>query len=232
MENSNQIVQTLGEVLEFMAPSAGGTVPGSTEEEYTQWVSWIQQKQEEYARRAFWRRTLTRATITLDGDTTVLPARFFKPNGLYALEVDGVNYCDPDAKLVSVEMDNEPFEDDDVTPNANFAKWRMRFEETQDNVSATIWYFANPPKPTAETDKLILPGDMIGFAALAEHYRTIGQEGSQDKAEADAENRFQEYLALEVLPDPSELISFTRKNENRTERFRSYYNRSDRYINS
>lgn len=226
MEETNQIVKTLGNVLDFMAPYAGGTVPDTDDEEYTQWVSWIQNKQEEYARRAFWRRTLTRVSITLDGDTTLLPDRFFKPNGLYVLDVDGINFADPDDKKVSVELDNEPTSD-------NYGSWQMRFTETQDSQAATLWYFANPPKPTATTDILLLPGDMIGYAALSEYYRTTGAEGSQDKAEEDAENRFREYISVEVLPDPSELITFNNgRNENRTNKFRNYYYRNNRYLNT
>jgi len=90
----------------------------------------------------------------------------------------------------------------------NFGLWQMRFKDTVTTVSATIWYFSNPPQPNTTMDILLLPGDMIGYAALAEYFRTANQEGSQDKSEQDAENRFQEYLSLEVLPSPNELMKF------------------------
>ena len=202
-------IQTLDQVLAFMAPFAGGSVPDTDDQEYTDWVTWIQNKQEEYARRAFWRRCLTRETITLtEGATTVLPDRFNKPNALYMLIVDndegeGIDWNEPGnsaEQTIFIEMINDNY-------SADFGSWQMRFDnEVEDAVTtAVMWYFSNPPKPTAGSDKLLLPGDMIGFASLAEYARQANQEGSQDKFEEDAENRFQEYLTLEVIPDKSEL---------------------------
>jgi hypothetical protein len=111
----------------------------------------------------------------------------------------------------------------------------MRFLNKADNDEAILWYFANPPKPTAESDILILPGDMIGYSALAEYFRTTGAEGSQDKAEEDAENRFIEYLSIEVIPDKSELLRNS-ESDTRVDRLataRSYYaNRSRRNYQS
>jgi hypothetical protein len=231
-------IQTLGDVLDFMAPYCGGSIPSETDSEYADWVRWIQNKQEEYARRAFWRRCLTRETITLNGETTLLPERFNRPNGLYMLIVDGVDWMDAnneDEQSVFVEMDNAPYTTG-TTVNPNFGKWQMRFLDAPVSKSATIWYFSNPPKPVATTDKLLLPGDMIGFAALAEYFRTANQEGSQDKAEQDAENRFQEYLSLEVIPSPNELLKFTDNSKGNTKtdflvKARDYYRtRTDRNI--
>lgn len=212
---SQSAIRTVADVMNMMAPFAGGSIPSATETEYTDWLRWIQQKQEEYARRAFWRRCLTRVTMTLDGATTYLPDRFHKPNGLYMVIVDGIDWMDPDnedQQNIFVELDNDVYQVDGVTPNTNFGKWRMRFLDAPSSVSATVWYFSNPPKPTAATDVLVLPGDMIGYSALAEYYRTSGSEGSQDKAEEDAENRFQEYLMLEVIPGKNELLKFERSN--------------------
>jgi hypothetical protein len=201
--------------MNLMAPFAGGTIPGVTDSEYQDWLRWIQQKQEEYARRAYWRRCLTRVEMTLDGETTVLPDRFHKPNGLYMVVVDGVDWMDADntdGQYIFVEMSNNLLEDDGITPNANFGKWQMRFRDAPVSKTAIVWYYANPPKPTATTDILLLPGDMVGYAALGEYYRTSGAEGSQDKAEQDAESRFQEYLMLEVIPAKNELMTFERSN--------------------
>lgn len=199
-------VRTLGDVLNFMAPFAGGSIPDENDQEYIDWVRWIQNKQEEYARRSMWRRCLTREVITIGGFTTVLPDRFHKPNGLYMLIVDEVDWNEnPNTAEMGifVEMNNDPDDED-------FGKWQMRFSEEVDaGTSAIIWYFANPPKPTATTDVLLLPGDMIGYAALGEYFRTTGAEGSQDKAEEDAENRFGEYNSLEVIPAKNELLTFT-----------------------
>lgn len=219
--------------MNMMAPFAGGSIPSSGDAEYGDWLRWIQQKQEEYARRAFWRRCLTRTTLTLNGATTLLPDRFHKPNGLYMVIVDGVDWMDADnedQQNIFVEMDNAVYESDGTTPNANFGKWQMRFLDAPVSKTATVWYYSNPPKPTATTDVLLLPGDMIGYAALAEYYRTSGAEGSQDKAEEDAENRFQEYLMLEVIPSKNELMRFERTNTktNRLNEAKNYYRTRNR----
>lgn len=210
-----------------MAPSAGGSVPEANSDEYNQWVGWIQQKQQEFAVRGFWRRCLTREEIVVSGDTTVLPDRFHKPNGLYVLQATNSNgevedWCDPDNKKVSVEMINDP-EDSD------FGKWQMRFPEPVPQQTVVIWYFANPPVPTQESDILLLPGDMVGFAALSEYFRTTGAEGSQDDARAEGENRFQEYISLELIPDRSELITVSRKRIDRIAYQKQFYYRPNRH---
>lgn len=207
-------IQTLGEVLSAMAPFAGGSIPDSDSQEYLDWVRWVGQKQEEYARRAFWRRCLTREEITLTaGYVTVLPARFHKPNGLYMLivtndEGEGVDWNDPDnsdEQYIFIEMNND-------VDSADFGKWQMRFDnEVEAGTTAVIWYFANPPKPTALADKLLLPGDMVAYASLQEYFRTTGSEGSEDKTEEMAENRFQEYISMEVIPDKKELLRHSEK---------------------
>lgn len=199
-------VRTLTQVFSFMAAFAGGSVPSSNTSEYNDWLRWVQQAQEEYARRAFWRRCLTREEIDLTlGYTTLLPVRFHKPNGIYMLIVDEVDWLDPDnedEQYVFVEMDNDPESD-------NYGRWQMRFkDEIEEATSAILWYFANPPTPVESADILLLPGDMIAYRALAEHFRAANQEGSQDKAEEDAENRFQEYLSLETIPSKNELLRF------------------------
>lgn len=220
--NVQTSIQTLGDVLQFMAPFAGGSVPPQNDTEYDDWVRWVQVKQEEYARRAFWRRLLTREEITLNGTTTLLPIRFHKPNGIYALIVDGEDWMDPygsHGQYVFVETDNDP-------SSPTFTRWRMRFKNEVSNLQATLWYFANPPKPTQESDKILLPGDMIGYAALAEFARAGNQEGSMDKFEQDAENRFQEYLSFEVLPSKNELLAFSEPKKdrvNRTEQARAWW---------
>lgn len=228
----NTTISTLGDVMDFMAPFAGGTVPSESDDEYAQWISWIQNKQEEYARRAFWRRCLTRETIelTLDDETVVLPDRFYKPNGLFMLivtddsdstkTVDWNEAGNSDGQTIFVEMINDP-------DSSDFGLWQMRFDDAVEYTNtAVIWYFSQPPVPNALTDKILLPGDMIGFAALAEYYRQANQEGSQDKAEQDAENRFQEYLALEVIPDKSELLTNSENQVTRVDRLlkaKAYY---------
>ena len=197
-------IRTLGEVLQAMAPFAGGSIPNDDTQEYEDWVNWIAQKQEEYARRGFWRRCLTRVEITLSaGYTTVLPDRFHKPNGIFALVVDGVDWMEnpnTDDQHVMTEMINDP-------DDADFGSWQVRLStELEEATDAVLWYFSNPPKPVATTDILLLPGDMVAYGALQEYFRTTGSEGSEDKAEEMAENRFSEYLGLEVLPDKNEII--------------------------
>ena len=209
-----------------MAPQAGGSVPDTDSDEYAEWVMWIQNKYEEYARRGFWRRTLTREVITLTAEATthVLPDRFFKPNGLYMCIVDEVDWNEvgnSDEQTIFVEMIGDPDDED-------FGKWQMRFDNAVVTTDATviIWYFAMPPIPNLSTEKLILPGDMIGFAALSEYFRQANQTGSQDDARDEAENRFAEYMALEVIPDKSELLTSKESQAQRTDRLgiaRSYY---------
>lgn len=230
--NAQTTIQTLGDVLDFMAPHAGGSVPDEDSTEYLEWVMWIKNKYEEYARRGFWRRTLTREVITLtEGDEThVLPDRFFKPNGLYMCIVNEVDWNEPinsDDQTIFIEMINDP-------EDANFGKWQMRFKNAVEETDATvvIWYFSMPPIPGALTDKLILPGDMIGFAALGEYFRQANQPGSQDDAKADAENRFAEYMALEVIPAKNELLTNSEQQTNKVDRLvaarNQYRNRPNR----
>lgn len=204
-----QVISTLGEALAFIAPSAGGAVPGDTTSEYADWVRFIQVKYEEASRRGFWRRLLTKTTLSLTaGDTSVLlPIRFQRANSLYICYVDGVDLGDPDRipddQDIFAEMINDPLD-------ANFGRWRLTFSTavvaTQ---SAPFYYFATPPKPTATTDKLLLPGDMVAYGAMAEIFRTTNLEGSQDDARAEYENRLQNYLAMEMIPERNKMLSFT-----------------------
>ena len=221
-------IRTLGEVLSAMAPFAGGSVPDANDQEYLDWVSWVQTKQEEYARRAFWRRCLTREPISLDGETVVLPDRFNRPNALFMLIVDGVDWNEngnSDGQQVVVEMNN------DIT-DQDFGKWQMRFLIPPENREAIMWYYSNPPKPVAESDVLILPGDMIAYAALGQYFFTTGAEGSQDNADGKAEDRFTEYLSIEVIPDKSVYLSHSRQTPrvdylvNARNRYRSRTNRN------
>lgn len=223
---ANTTIGTLGDVLDFMAPQAGGSVPDSDSTEFAEWVMWVQNKYEEYARRGFWRRTFTREVITLtEGDEVyVLPDRFFKPNGLYMCIVDEVDWNEAgnsDKQTIFIEMIGDPDDED-------FGKWQMRFDNAvvATDTNVIIWYFAMPPIPNALADKIILPGDMIGFAALSEYFRQANQPGSQDDAKADAENRFQEYMGLEVIPAKNELLTSSEQQTNRVDRLakaRSYY---------
>jgi hypothetical protein len=233
--NTNQIIKTLGNVLTFMATSAGGTIPPETDSEYADWVRWITVKQEEYAQRAFWRRLLTRTelSITADEETTLLPDNFHKPNGVYVLEVNEVDWAEndnEDDQTIFVEMCTDYTDDD-------FGKWRIRYGTTPtEDATAILWYFANPPKPVASTDLVLLPGDMVAYGALTEYYRVANQEGSMDKAEQDAENRFNTYLSMEMIPPKYELLTFSSrgsKRKDRSEIAKSYYtsrtNRGSQY---
>lgn len=200
----------------LMAPSAGGVIPDEDSEEYAQWLLFIQTKYEEASRRGFWRRLLKKSTIDLsEGDTEVyLPVDFQRANGLYILYVDEVDLCDPDREPdgqgIFAEVDTDIFEEDGVTANANFGRWRLTFtEEISEDQEAPIWYFCTPPKPTLSTDKILLPGDMVAFGALSEVFRTTNLEGSQDDARTEYENRLGTYLAMESVPARNELLKFT-----------------------
>ena len=203
-------IRTLGEALSAMAPFAGGSIPDTDDQEYIDWKNWIINKQEEYARRAFWRRCLTREELEIGAneEVTVLPDRFNRPNALFMVIVNKVDWMENpnvDEQNIFVEMNNDPTDTD-------FGKWQMRYlTPPVKAVTAIIWYYANPPKPVLTTDILLLPGDMLAYAALGEYFRTTGAEGSQDKAEEDAENRFNEYIGIEVLPSKNEILTHSRK---------------------
>lgn len=210
---TNQSVKTLQDVMNFMAPFAGGSVPSTEDQEYDDWRRWIVNKQEEFALRAFWRRLLKREVITLDGESTVLPDDFNRPNGIYILAVDGIDWAEENneaEQTIFVEMITD-------SEDTDFGKWQVVFSEAVSNKEATLWYFVNPPAPVDPTDVLLLPGDMIGYGALAEYFRTTGAEGSQDKADEDAENRFTTYLSLEMIPPKYELLRFATRGTTRVD---------------
>lgn len=227
-----QVISTLGECMALMAPSLGGSIPKEDSEEYSQWRLFIQLKQEEAARRGFWRRLLHREdlSLTAEDEEVLLPIRFQRANALYILYVDEVDLGDPDRipdeQGIFAQVDNELYQVDGVTPNTNFGRWKLSFstpiEETQ---TAPFWYFATPPKPVASTDKLLLPGDMIAYGALSEVFRTNNLEGSQDDARIEYENRLTTYLAMEMIPARHELLHFVTNPSitNRTAKARSQY---------
>lgn len=202
--NVRQILQTLGEVLQWLAPYTGGSVPASTTTDYADLVRWIQLGQQDAANRKFWRRLLIPedVTITKDIDYINLPARFFKINGLYSLLADNVDWADnnnEDQQIIYVYM------------NPDDGTWRAKFTgfTPTETVTAKLWYFYNPPKPTQESDPLYLDGEMIGFYALKEYHRKQGELGSLDDARIEYENRIEELAALEAIPSRQELLQWS-----------------------
>jgi hypothetical protein len=191
--------------MSFMAPYAGGSIPASTDVDYGNWRRWIQLGQQDAANRGFWRRLLlpTTVTITKDEDSIDLPDNFHKVNGIYLLEVDGVDWNEPnneDEQRLYVYMDPDT------------ATWKCKFlgfTPTETVTDATLWYFYNPPVPVEETDPIYLDGEMVGFYALKEYFRKARQPGSQDDARIEYENRLQELLSLEVLPSKQELARWS-----------------------
>lgn len=203
-----QMLSTLSDVLSFMAPSLGGAVPSEDSDEYTDWVRFVNVKYEEASRRAFWRRLLTREDLTITADATevLLPVRFSRANALYILYVDEVDLGDPDREPdeqdIFAEMVNDPDDDD-------FGRWKLTFSTAIETAqTAPFWYFATPPKLVDSTDKLLLPGDMIAYGAMAEVFRTTNLEGSQDDARTEYENRFANYLATEMIPERNKILKF------------------------
>lgn len=215
MQTVGNYNETVESIMALMAPSAGGAIPGDDSEEKAQWLLFIQTKYEEASRRGFWRRLFKKSIIELtEGDTEAyLPVDFQRANGLYIFYVDEVDLCDPDREpddqSIFAEVDSDIFLEDGVTPNTNFGRWKVTFTEpiaaTQE---APIWYFATPPKPVDDEDKLLLPGDMIAFGALSEVFRTSNLEGSQDDARTEYENRLSTYLAMEMIPPRNEILTF------------------------
>lgn len=206
-----QFINTVGEIMEVIAPNAGGTVPDENSEEWNQWLLAIQMKYEEASRRGFWRRLLTKEELSLnEGDTEILlPDRFQRANSLYILAINNVDLADPhrepDDQSAVPQLINDPDDTD-------FGKWKIILERelTASDLVETpfIWYWAAPPKPTATDDELLLPGDMIAFGAMIEIFRAKNLPGSQDDARVEYENRLSTYLAMEMIPPRNELLTF------------------------
>ncbi len=225
-KKQSQIINTLGDVFQFMKPYAGGSIPDA---EYANWKRWVQLGQQDAVNRGFWRRLLIPVSfqITAGDEDALLPDNFHKINGLYALDVNGVDWNQPnnsDGQTLYVFMDPET------------AKWKVKFKgfTPQTSVTATLWYFYNPPTPIDEIDPIHLDGEMIGFYALKEYFRKARQPGSLDDARIEYENRREELLSLEVIPSPQELLSWgsysSYTNTNPTERqyYRGRYGRRRR----
>lgn len=202
--DTRSILTTVEDVMNFMAPYAGGSVPATTDTEYGEWLRWIQLGQQDAANRGFWRRLLTKTSlsITANAETTTLPSNFYKINGIYALYVNGIDW-------------NRPHNEDEVRIfvelNPTTSAWRIRWLPEAPTISVTgeLWYFFNPPKPTQASDVVFLDGEMIGFYALKEYFRKLKQLGSLDDARLEYENRFNELLALEMMPTAQEMLGFS-----------------------
>jgi hypothetical protein len=229
--NTTQFLSTVNDVMSYMANFSGGAVPNEGTEEYLQWMSYIQVKYEEASKRGFWKRLLTHDELALEaGDTEVyLPIRFQRPNSLYILSVDGIDLANPDrtpdGQSISIDMENDP-------ESEEYGRWKIRFKlPISEDQDAPMWYFATPPKPVSGTDKIILPGDMVAYGALSEHFRSSRLEGSQDDARTEYENRMNGYLAMEMIPARHELLEFVTnpRRVDRLERGRAMFaTRTDR----
>ena len=197
-----QTLADLGSVLSFLARYAGGTVPPSTETQYAEWVSWINEGQEDAAERGFWGRLLTpyELEISTDEEEVLLPEDFHKRNGIFVLNVNGVDWN---------TNNNSDGQKLFIYKNAD-GEWMLRFNgfTPTEDITATLWYFRHPGILEEEESNLTLDGKMVGYYALTEYFRQAGEEGSLDDARAEYNNRFEELLGLEMLPNPQELLSF------------------------
>ena len=193
--------------MNFMSSFAGGSVPASGDDEYPEWIRWIKLGQQDAANRGFWRRLLTKTTlsITAGAETTNLPDNFYKVNGIYALFVGDTDWSQNN-NTDGVNM----FVETDPTNGA----WRVRWlpEAPTSSVTGDLWYFYNPPIISAPEDPVVLDGEMIGFYALKEYFRKLKQLGSLDDARTEYENRLRELLNLEMLPSRQELSSLSSYN--------------------
>lgn len=203
MADQRGVIVTLEDVFNFVAPYAGGSVPATTDPEYQQWLLWAQLGQQDAANRGFWRRLLTKATLTIvaDAETTNLPDNFYKVNGIYGLFVGNEDWA---------EANNSAGVNLFVEMNPITGVWRVRYlpEAPTAGYTADLWYFFNPPVPTELDDPILLDGEMIGFYVLKEYFRKLKQLGSLDDARVEYENRFSELLGLEMMPSRQELMSF------------------------
>lgn len=206
----SQVIATLQDGLQEMSKFAGGTIPQTSDQQYADWVSWINQGQEDQADRGFWSRLLTSVDFDIvAGEPTLpLPDDFHKRNGIYVLNVNNVDWAEAnnkDGQKLFVNID------EDSAWNVTF----MGYVPTED-VTAKLWYFRHPLILADPTDRFVLDGKTSVFYALTEYFRQAGELGSLDDARAEYNNRFDELLSLEMLPTQQELLSF-----------RSYYG----YIN-
>lgn len=234
----NQVISTISDAMNFIAPNAGGAVPSADSVEYAQWLLDLQLKQEEAARRGFWRSLLQKETLSvIAGDTEViLPEQFQRANALYifAMEGDQIDLADPDRLPLGVD-DQTIFLQKITDPeDTDFGLWQANFKnpiETAQDI--TLWYWATPPKPVDPDDKFLLPGDMIAFGAMSEIFRSTNLPGSQDDARIEFENRLTGYLALEMIPPRNELLTFSTNPQrvNRTKLARQQYNHGRRFRN-
>lgn len=203
-QNRQQMLSTLQEVMQAVAAYAGGSVPSTQDREYQNWISWINQAQEDAATRGFWSRLLAHVDlpITAGDDTVDLPDNFHKRNGIFMLLADGVDWSDN-----TVQNEQGLF----VNLNPTTGVWQVRFLGYTPTVDATaeLWYFYLPPKLVNPTDPIFIDGKMLAYYALAEYYRQAERLGSLDDARAEYNNRFIELLNLDQLPTRQDLVSFT-----------------------
>lgn len=217
-----QTLSTLGSVLSFLSRYAGGTIPPTEETNYAEWVSWINEGQEDAAERGFWGRLLTpyELDISAGEEEVILPDDFHKRNGIFVLNVNGIdwnanNNSDGQKLFVYKNTDSE---------------WILRFNgfTPTEDITAMLWYFRHPGVLEEETENLTLDGKMVGYYALTEYYRQAGEEGSLDDARDEYNNRFEELLGLEMLPSTQELLSwnsfYSHKNISTNER--NFYTRN------
>lgn len=220
-----QTLDTLIKVMTWMSRYAGGAVPTSGDDSYLQWIGWINETQEDAAERGFWSRLLTKATLTITAtDTATLPTNFHKRNGIYCLFVDDVDWN---------EANNSAGQKLFVNKNTA-GQWIVTFTgfTPTEATTGTLWYFRHPGVLSNESDVLMLDGKMCGFGAITEYFRQAGELGSLDDARAEYNNRFEESLALEMLPSPQELTAwkpyYQHVNQNSNEH--TYYTRNRRRL--
>lgn len=198
------IILTLAEGLTAMAPYAGGSVP--TGVEYDDWVRWFGLGQQDSYNRGFWGRDLVPADVTIQAglDEIVLPDDFGKRNGVYVLNVGGIDW---NAKNNGDGQILMPFLDTSANPFV----WKLKLVGFTPTASDTgvLWYFKNPPIPEEEDDEFAYDGEMIMFYALKEYFRKARQPGSLDDARVEYENRRAELLTLEMLPTPQEIMAWS-----------------------
>jgi hypothetical protein len=197
-----QVIHDLGDALQFMARYAGGSVPASTDTQYEEWLGWLNEGLEFSAERGFWSRLLTKSTLTITAgqSSADLPSDFHKRQGIYVLEVDGIDWNEPNNSDGQKLFVNENSDGEWVVNFLGFTP-----EETSTGI---LWYFRHPGILSDATDVLVLDGKMTGYYALTEYFRQAGEVGSQDDARAEYNNRFDENLSLDMLPSKQELLSW------------------------
>lgn len=176
--------------------------PNNTDSRYTARTLWFNDAREDIAKRWFLRSLLKKYTISIQVGTATyaLPSDFEKQNGLrvFYLENAGILLTDPydtSGTLLSLAR------------NFNTGLYEITITPTpQTSDTATLWYFATPPKLVNPTDLCLVDSAAVLYYALKEHSFANRRFSQMEIARQEYENRVEEIIKNDTIPAPGELI--------------------------